>query len=120
MPSATPTPRALFTGKKTKPILKHALKKICFSSDLKPENLLLDSNLSLKLVDFGFTKKFEPGKLMGSFCGSVAYAAPELIQKEKYSGPETDVWSLGVILYALLVGRLPFDDPNGTALTYCF
>lgn len=81
--------------------------------DLKPENLLLDGNFSLKLVDFGFTRRYDPNKLIKSFCGSAAYAAPEVLRMELYSGPECDVWSMGVILFAILANRLPFGDPQG-------
>uniref|UniRef100_I3JQV1 Maternal embryonic leucine zipper kinase n=1 Tax=Oreochromis niloticus TaxID=8128 RepID=I3JQV1_ORENI len=82
--------------------------------DLKPENLLIDGDHNLKLIDFGLCAKPKGGlgyELM-TCCGSPAYAAPELIQGKAYIGSEADVWSMGVLLFALLCGHLPFDDDN--------
>ncbi|KAM9856544.1 maternal embryonic leucine zipper kinase [Aulostomus maculatus] len=82
--------------------------------DLKPENLLIDGDHNLKLIDFGLCAKPKGGlgyELM-TCCGSPAYAAPELIQGKAYIGSEADVWSMGVLLFALLCGYLPFDDEN--------
>lgn len=88
----------------------HAL-GICHR-DLKPENLLLDSALNVKLADFGMAALESDGKLLETSCGSPHYAAPEIVLGLKYHGAASDVWSCGVILFALLTGRLPFDDEN--------
>lgn len=85
--------------------------------DLKPENLLIDQDFSMKIVDFGLSNMFSPGESLKTACGSPCYAAPEMIAGKRYNGAKADVWSCGVILFALLCGYLPFEDPN-TALLY--
>ncbi|CAH8439902.1 unnamed protein product [Heterobilharzia americana] len=80
--------------------------------DMKAENLLLDCQNDIKLADFGFANNFDPTSQLDTFCGSPPYAAPELLNGEKYIGPEVDVWALGVILYLLVSGSLPFEAPN--------
>ncbi|CAA20833.1 serine/threonine protein kinase AMPK catalytic (alpha) subunit Ssp2 [Schizosaccharomyces pombe] len=78
--------------------------------DLKPENLLLDDNLNVKIADFGLSNIMTDGNFLKTSCGSPNYAAPEVINGKLYAGPEVDVWSCGIVLYVMLVGRLPFDD----------
>jgi serine/threonine protein kinase len=80
--------------------------------DLKPENLLLDEDHNVKIADFGLSNSMDDGQFLRTSCGSPNYAAPEVISGNLYAGPEVDVWSCGVILYALLCGSLPFDDES--------
>lgn len=85
----------------------------CVHRDLKLENILLDKHENVKLCDFGFTREYEgKASYLQTFCGTVCYSAPEMLKGEKYAGEKVDVWSLGVILYALLCGELPFDDDD--------
>jgi len=80
--------------------------------DLKLENILLDEHHNIKLSDFGFTREYQAHQLLQTKCGTMAYSAPEVLAGMRYFGPEIDVWSMGVILYVLLCGYLPFDDEN--------
>ncbi|XP_040580561.1 uncharacterized protein [Lepeophtheirus salmonis] len=84
--------------------------------DLKAENLLLDLNMNIKIADFGFSNYFQENSHLGTWCGSPPYAAPEVFEGKHYKGPEVDVWSLGVVLYVLVCGALPFDASSLHAL----
>ncbi|OOF96984.1 hypothetical protein ASPCADRAFT_165310 [Aspergillus carbonarius ITEM 5010] len=87
--------------------------KSCVHRDLKLENILLDKHENVKLCDFGFTREYEgKASYLQTFCGTVCYSAPEMLKGEKYAGEKVDVWSLGIILYALLAGELPFDEDD--------
>ena len=80
---------------------------------MKPENLLLDSEKKIiKIVDFGLSNEYKPGETLITACGSPCYAAPEMIAGKRYHGLDVDIWSSGVTLYAMLVGYLPFEDPD--------
>ena len=84
--------------------------------DLKPENLLLDEGKNVKIVDFGLSNSYPDGGLLKTACGSPCYAAPEMIAGKKYHGLASDIWSCGIILYAMTCGYLPFEDPNTNKL----
>lgn len=78
--------------------------------------MLLDKNENVKLCDFGFTREYEgKANYLQTFCGTICYSAPEMLRGEKYAGEKVDVWSLGIILYALLRGELPFDEDDDQA-----
>ncbi|XP_051935138.1 serine/threonine-protein kinase SIK2 [Hippocampus zosterae] len=80
--------------------------------DLKAENLLLDGHMNIKIADFGFGNFFQPGTPLATWCGSPPYAAPEIFEGLQYEGPQLDIWSMGVVLYVLVCGALPFDGPT--------
>ena len=84
--------------------------------DLKPENLLLDREENVRIADFGLSSLTSDGSFLSTSCGSPNYAAPEVVSGKLYAGAEVDVWSCGVILYAFLCGRLPFDEDSIPAL----
>lgn len=84
--------------------------------DLKPENLLLDYEKNIKLVDFGLSNTYKNGEQLKTACGSPCYAAPEMIAGKRYVPIGVDIWSSGVILYAMICGFLPFEDPNTSKL----
>lgn len=77
--------------------------------DLKPENILIDGNRNVKIVDFGFAALQPANKLLQTACGSPHYASPEVVQGRRYNGSRADIWSCGVILYAMSTGTLPFN-----------
>lgn len=84
--------------------------------DLKPENLLMDDYNNIKIVDFGLSNTYKNGELLKTACGSPCYAAPEMIAGKRYQGLMSDIWSCGVILFAMVCGYLPFEDPNTNLL----
>ena len=84
--------------------------------DLKPENLLLDAQMNIKIVDFGLSNTFSPGEQLKTACGSPCYAPPEMIAGKRYDGAKADIWSSGVILFAMVCGYLPFEDANTSVL----
>ncbi|XP_050946761.1 SNF1-related protein kinase catalytic subunit alpha KIN10-like isoform X6 [Cucumis melo] len=92
--------------------VEHCHRNMIVHRDLKPENVLLDSNFNVKIADFGFSNVMYDGHFFKTSCGSPNYAAPEVISGKLYAGPEVDIWSCGVILYAILCGSLPFDNEN--------
>ncbi|KZT30084.1 Pkinase-domain-containing protein [Neolentinus lepideus HHB14362 ss-1] len=84
--------------------------------DLKIENILISHTGNIKIIDFGLSNLYDPGHHLGTFCGSLYFAAPELLNAKVYTGPEVDVWSFGVVLYVLVCGKVPFDDQSMPAL----
>ncbi|CAE6465149.1 hypothetical protein ACGC1H_004319 [Rhizoctonia solani] len=93
----------------------HSHKYKVIHRDLKPENILIDWSgpvPDVKVIDFGLSNVMTDGDFLRTSCGSPCYACPEVISAKVYAGPEVDVWSIGVILYLMLAGRLPFEDEN--------
>ncbi|KAJ3977096.1 CAMK/CAMKL/Kin1 protein kinase [Lentinula raphanica] len=84
--------------------------------DLKIENILISQTGNIKIIDFGLSNLYDPGNHLATFCGSLYFAAPELLNAKVYTGPEVDVWSFGVVLYVLVCGKVPFDDQSMPAL----
>lgn len=84
--------------------------------DLKIENILISKDGDIKIIDFGLSNLFSPRSQLSTFCGSLYFAAPELLNAKPYTGPEVDVWSFGIVLYVLVCGKVPFDDQNMPAL----
>jgi len=84
--------------------------------DLKIENILISKTGDIKIIDFGLSNLFAPRSHLKTFCGSLYFAAPELLQAKAYTGPEVDVWSFGIVLYVLVCGKVPFDDQSMPAL----
>ncbi|KAI9758148.1 MAG: hypothetical protein M4579_003180 [Chaenotheca gracillima] len=80
--------------------------------DLKIENILISKTGDIKIIDFGLSNLFSPRNHLKTFCGSLYFAAPELLQARQYTGPEVDVWSFGIVLYVLVCGKVPFDDQS--------
>ncbi|KIY44656.1 Pkinase-domain-containing protein [Fistulina hepatica ATCC 64428] len=84
--------------------------------DLKIENILISQSGNIKIIDFGLSNLYNPSNRLATFCGSLYFAAPELLSAKVYTGPEVDVWSFGVVLYVLVCGKVPFDDQSMPAL----
>ncbi len=82
--------------------------------DLKLENIFLDRKKNVKLGDFGFARENDKS-LLETWCGTLTYSSPEMLRCDKYHGEPVDIWSLGIILYTLLHGQLPFDDDDDLA-----
>ncbi|XP_006819248.2 testis-specific serine/threonine-protein kinase 2-like [Saccoglossus kowalevskii] len=96
--------------------LKYLHAKDVVHRDLKCENLLLDECDHLKVADFGFARVISDTKLSETFCGSAAYAPPEILQGIPYHPKSAEIWSMGVILYIMLVGMMPYDDSDVKAM----
>ena len=86
--------------------------------DVKLENILLDASNRIKLIDFGLAANTMPGKKLKVHCGSPSYAAPEIVARRLYDGPPVDVWSLGVVLYGMICGHLPFHASDNKKVTF--
>ena len=80
--------------------------------DLKLENIIIDDRNNIKLIDFGFAIPTYPGEKLKTCCGTPSYMAPEVCQRKEYSGFQTDIWSLGIIMFVMLTGTHPFKGAN--------
>ncbi|XP_052026002.1 sperm motility kinase 4A-like [Apodemus sylvaticus] len=80
--------------------------------DLKPDNIMIDSNGKIKVIDFGLSAQVKPGQRLSYHCGTFPFAAPELLLGRLYDGHKLDVWTLGIVLYLMITGRVPFDASN--------
>ncbi|XP_052025356.1 sperm motility kinase Y-like [Apodemus sylvaticus] len=78
--------------------------------DLKPDNILIDNNGKIKIIDFGLSTKVKPGQMLSQHCGSYSFGAPEFFLGKRYDGTKSDSWTLGVVLYFMIVGKVPFDS----------
>lgn len=98
----------------------HVLIQSCCTTihppDLKIENILISKSGNIKIIDFGLSNLYSPQSHLSTFCGSLYFAAPELLNAKLYTGPEVDVWSFGIVLYVLVCGKVPFDDQSMPAL----
>ncbi|KAK6460245.1 hypothetical protein DFJ63DRAFT_290633 [Scheffersomyces coipomensis] len=84
--------------------------------DLKIENIMISESGDIKIIDFGLSNLYSPKTLLKTYCGSLYFAAPELLSAKPYTGPEVDIWSFGVVLYVLVCGKVPFDDQSVSVL----
>ncbi|KAH9173166.1 hypothetical protein EDB89DRAFT_742828 [Lactarius sanguifluus] len=96
--------------------LEYCHKNNVVHRDLKIENILISQTGNIKIIDFGLSNLYDPVAHLSTFCGSLYFAAPELLNAKVYTGPEVDVWSFGVVLYVLVCGKVPFDDQSMPAL----
>ena len=99
-------------GRQIASALDYCHKNSIVHRDLKIENILISKTGDIKIIDFGLSNLFSPRSHLKTFCGSLYFAAPELLQAKAYTGPEVDVWSFGIVLYVLVCGKVPFDDQS--------
>lgn len=99
-------------GRQIASALDHCHRNSIVHRDLKIENILISKTGDIKIIDFGLSNLFSPRAQLKTFCGSLYFAAPELLQARQYTGPEVDIWSFGIVLYVLVCGKVPFDDQS--------
>ena len=96
--------------------LDHCHRNNIVHRDLKIENILILQMGNIRIIGFGLSNLYNPSAHLSTFCGSLYFAAPELLNAKVCTGPEVDVWSFGVVLYVLVCGKVPFDDQSMLAL----
>ena len=99
-------------GRQIASSLDYCHKNSIVHRDLKIENILISKTGDIKIIDFGLSNLFSPRSQLKTFCGSLYFAAPELLNAKMYTGPEVDIWSFGIVLYVLVCGKVPFDDQS--------
>ncbi|XP_063703850.1 testis-specific serine/threonine-protein kinase 3 [Culicoides brevitarsis] len=106
-------PRARLLFRQIVAVIEYIHEKGIVHRDIKCENLLFDKKNVLKLIDFGFARgDMHPPKMSETYCGSYAYASPEILKGIPYQPQFSDIWAIGVVLYAMVIGKLPFDDSS--------
>lgn len=107
-----PEDEAKYIFKQIVVTLKYIHSQNVIHRDIKPENILIDENLNIKFIDFGFSAYYDPDNLSKTNCHTPNYASPQLLSGLPYDGQKSDIWSLGILLYVMLNGKIPWTSTN--------